>query len=68
VNKKRNIRGVAAIGGVLAIFSSAVLPNSVLAQTATPVNDQIKQLQNEIRNIEKQVRHRSAASRNSSTI
>jgi len=31
----------------------AVLPVPTLAQTATPVNDQIKQLQSEIRNIQK---------------
>jgi hypothetical protein len=31
----------------------AVLPLPALAQTATPVNDQIKQLQSEIRNIQK---------------
>jgi hypothetical protein len=51
VNKKRNIRGVAAICGLLAILAP---PVTVLAQTATPVNDQIKQLQNEIRNIQRQ--------------
>jgi hypothetical protein len=54
VNKRRNIRGVPAIGGLVAILSCAVLPMSVMAQTATPVNDQIKELQNEIRNIQKQ--------------
>jgi hypothetical protein len=54
VNKKRNIRGAAAICGLLAVLPCAVMPISVLAQTATPVNDQIKQLQNEIRDIQKQ--------------
>ena len=39
---------------LLAILSCSVLPISVLAQTATPVNDQIKELQSEIRNIQKQ--------------
>jgi hypothetical protein len=50
MNKKRNTRGVTAIGGLLATLSC---PGSVLAQTATPVNDQIKELQNEIRTIQK---------------
>jgi hypothetical protein len=50
MHKKGNIRGVTAIGGLLATLSC---PGSVLAQTATPVNDQIKELQNEIRTIQK---------------
>ena len=48
-----NIGRLAAIGGLIAGLGFA-LPSSVTAQTATPVNDQIKQLQNEIRNIQKQ--------------
>jgi hypothetical protein len=50
MHKKRNIRGVTAIGGLLATLSC---PGSVLAQTATPVSDEIKELQNEIRTIQK---------------
>ena len=53
MNNKRNIHNVAAICGLVAI-PCAILPISALAQTATPVNDQIKELQNEIRNIQKQ--------------
>jgi hypothetical protein len=49
MNKKWNIRGMPAIGWLLA----TLCPISVLAQTATPVNDQIKELQNEIRTIQK---------------
>jgi hypothetical protein len=51
VKKTRNLRDVAAICGLLAILAP---PVTALAQTATPVNDQIKQLQNAIRNIQKQ--------------
>jgi predicted PurR-regulated permease PerM len=54
VNKTRNIPGVQAISKLLAVLAFASLPGSVLAQTATPVNDQIKELQNAIRNIQKQ--------------
>jgi TolA-binding protein len=39
---------------LIAILERISLPGSVLAQTTTPVNDQIKQLQNEIRNIQRQ--------------
>jgi hypothetical protein len=53
VNKTRNIPGVPAISKLLAVLAFASLPGSVLAQTATPVNDQIKDLQNSIRNIQK---------------
>jgi hypothetical protein len=45
----REICGMAAIAGLLA----TLYPIPVLAQTATPVNDQIKELQNEIRTIQK---------------
>ena len=51
MKKTRNLRDVAAICGLLAILAP---PVTALAQTATPVNDQIKQLQNAIRNIQKQ--------------
>jgi hypothetical protein len=54
VNKTRNIPGVQAISKLPAVLAFASLPGSVLAQTATPVNDQIKELQNAIRNIQKQ--------------
>jgi hypothetical protein len=43
-----------AIGGLIASVGCLALPMSALAQTAPTVNDQIKQLQNEIRNIQKQ--------------
>ena len=53
MNKTRNMRDVAWICTLLAILACVSLPASVLAQTATPVNDQIKELQNEIRTIQK---------------
>ena len=53
MNKKRTSRAGVPICTVFAISALAGLPDSVLAQTATPANDQIKQLQNEIRNIQK---------------
>ena len=49
MSNKRTIRGVAAICGLLAILAP---PVPARAQTVT--NDQIKQLQNEIRNIQRQ--------------
>ena len=53
MNDTRNIRGQAAICPLLAILAWVSLSGAVLAQTATPVNDQIKELQNEIRTIQK---------------
>src|ERR1700738_5611458 len=50
---KEEIGRLAAIGGRIAGLGCAPLPISAAAQTATPVNDQIKQLQSEIRNIQK---------------
>jgi len=49
----RNIAHLGAIGGLIAGIG-AFLPLSTSAQTAPAVNDQIKQLQNEIRTIQKQ--------------
>jgi hypothetical protein len=54
VRQKRKICGATPFYGLLCFLSFAVLPILALAQTATPMNDQIKQLQNEIRNIQKQ--------------
>ena len=54
MNYKRKIHNAAAICGLLAIPACAILPVSALAQTSTPVNDQIKELQNAIRNIQRQ--------------
>jgi hypothetical protein len=50
------IRYIACLGAISGLIGGigAVLPMSALAQTATVVNDQIKQLQNEIRGIQKQ--------------
>ena len=50
---KEKIGRLVAIGGLIAGLGCALLPISAAAQTATPVNDQIKQLQSEIRNIQK---------------
>jgi hypothetical protein len=51
---KRNIAHIGVIGGLIASVGCATLPMPAMAQTAAGVNDQIKQLQNEIRNIQKQ--------------
>jgi len=50
---KRNIAGMLAIGG---LFAGVLIlpPMSAQAQTSPTMNDQIKQLQNEIRTIQKQ--------------
>jgi hypothetical protein len=51
---KRNIARLGTIGSVIAGLGIAVVPVSAQAQTATATNDPIKQLQNEIRKIQKQ--------------
>jgi hypothetical protein len=53
VNKKRNLRAGAPLRALFAILAFGGLPGSALAQTATPMNDQIKELQSEIRTIQK---------------
>ena len=53
MNKKRDLRAGVPISALFAILALPSLSGSALAQTATPVNDQIKELQNEIRNIQK---------------
>jgi hypothetical protein len=53
VNEKRNLRAGAPLRALFAILAFGGLPGSALAQTATPMNDQIKELQSEIRTIQK---------------
>ena len=53
MNNTRNTFGLGVLSKTFAILACAGLPGSALAQTEATVNDQIKQLQNEIRNIQK---------------
>jgi hypothetical protein len=64
---KRNIARKGVIGGLIAGFASAILPVSATAQSVG--NDPIKELQDQIRKIQRESTSRkSAAFRSSSTI
>jgi hypothetical protein len=63
---KRNIVRKGGVGGLIAGLACAVLPVSASAQTVG--DDQIKQLQDEIRKIQKEYQSQIRAFRNSSTI
>ena len=51
---KRNIAHIGMLGALITGMGCAILPISASAQTAPGMNDQIKQLQSEIRKIQKQ--------------
>ena len=64
------MRYIACLGAISGLIGGigAVLPMSALAQTATVVNVQIKQLQNEIRAIQEQHQAQIRGLQSSSTI
>ncbi len=51
---KRNAAHIGMLGALITGMGCAVLPISASAQTAPSMNDQMKQLQSEIRKIQKQ--------------
>ncbi|MFZ3233974.1 MAG: hypothetical protein WA184_01220, partial [Stellaceae bacterium] len=51
---KRDFAGFGAIGMLIAALGCASLPGAALGQTTPNLNDQLKQLQSEIKKIQKQ--------------
>jgi hypothetical protein len=54
MTKKRRLGPFGVVGGLIASLGYAALPVSAQAQTTPVANDQMKQLQDEIRKIQKE--------------